>query len=128
MGMLPLRMCSRCHATAEPGSSQCAKHKAAPDTRQRNELRPKYKCKAWRLARLHVLTLDPQCTIVENGTRCPRLATDVHHRVPAELWMARGEDFYDLSNLFSLCHEHHSSHTAREQGFAVGNMKQGVLG
>lgn len=79
-----------------------------------------YKCKAWRLARLLVIARDVQCTIMENGTRCPRLSTDCHHRVEAREWLAQGGNFYDVANLAGLCHEHHSRHTAKEQGFASG--------
>jgi hypothetical protein len=55
-----------------------------------------------------VLARDPLCTFKVNGSRCPRLATDVHHKVDAEEWMALGNDFYDLDNLEGLCHAHHT--------------------
>ncbi len=118
MGMRPPRMCKRCHATALPGTALCAKHTAAPEIRKRNELRPLYCCKKWRITRMHVIARDAQCQRIENGIQCPRLSTDCHHVIEAEQWLAQGGDFYDMDNLEGLCHSHHSQHTAREQGFA----------
>jgi hypothetical protein len=54
-------------------------------------------------------------------TDCPLLATDVHHKIRADIWVFDMErNFYDLDNLEALCHAHHSKHTAIEVGFAGG--------
>ena len=123
MGMRPPRMCKRCHNTALPGTSLCTKHAAQPEQRQRGALRKLYWRKLWRVTmRNIVLTRDAQCTHIENGTRCPRLATDIDHVIEAEQWVAQhgGEEmsFFDANNLRGLCHSHHSKRTALEQGFA----------
>jgi 5-methylcytosine-specific restriction endonuclease McrA len=124
VGMRAARMCSKCYATALPGQSQCERHAATPSpVRRRNELRPLYKCKRWRITRLQVLARDPICKWVENNTQCTRLATDVDHVVDAVEWVAQGHDFYDQDNLRGLCHGHHSQRTARDQGFAVRAMR-----
>jgi hypothetical protein len=117
MGMLPKRMCGRCHKTAEPGSPpRCALHKVEP-IRQRNDLRPLYKCKKWYQTRAHVLARDPICTW--DAVSCMALSTDCDHVIDAALWVAAGNDFYDMDNLRGLCHTHHSRRTARDQGFAI---------
>ena len=111
-------MCAKCHQTAQPSERYCAKHKELTAKRDRNELRPLYKCKRWRITREVVLDRDTQCTVEEYGRRCPQLSTDVHHVIDALEWVANGHDFYDTDNLQGMCHPHHSSHTARTQGFA----------
>jgi hypothetical protein len=115
MGMLPPRMCSKCHQTSVPGSRFCALHNRLPESRHpRGPLEKLYNCVKWRKwTRQAVLFRDPLCANIINGTRCPRLATDVHHVVDAEEWMARGEDFYDQDNLVGLCH---TCHTAIRRG------------
>jgi len=113
------RMCSKCYAQALPGSPRCAAHAQREPNRKRNDLRPLYKCKRWRVTRMHVLARDVQCTHKENGKQCVQLSTDVHHVVEAEQWVAQGGDFYDQDNLAGLCHPHHSGITARTQGFAA---------
>lgn len=118
MGMRPARMCKRCHNTAEPGSNVCAKHAATPEIRQRNDLRPMYKCKRWYQTRAHVLARDPICMWGLTGD-CMALSTDCDHVIDAALWVKTGGDFYDMENLRGLCHPHHSRRTAREQGFAI---------
>lgn len=123
MGMRPPRMCSKCHNTAEPGTSRCAVHKGSDSDRNRvrNPLRHLYWRKLWRVdTRREVLFRDPICTHIENGARCPRLATDIDHVIDAVVWvLTMGRDFFDMENLRGLCHSHHSKRTAREQGFAV---------
>jgi hypothetical protein len=111
MGMLPARMCSKCHATAVPGSRFCPKHTAMPEARHpRGPLKRLYDCKLWRvITRNLVLARDPICAFIVNGTRCPRLAQDIHHIVDAEEWMAKGGYFYDTANLCGLCKEHHTA-------------------
>ena len=124
MGMRPNRACKRCYNTAEQGSNTCALHKVEP-IRQRNELRPLYKCKRWYQTRAHVLARDPVCTwgnyrLTDTHPGCMALSTDCDHVIDAALWVARGNDFYDQDNLRGLCHAHHSRRTARDQGFASG--------
>ncbi len=126
MGMRPLKSCTRCYATAERGSRFCLKHQNADRERDReykaaNAQRPLYWTKKWRLTRLHVLARDPICTDEENGARCPRLSTDVHHVIPAQKFVADGGDFFDTSNLAGLCKIHHSRETAKEVDFAGWN-------
>jgi hypothetical protein len=118
MGMRPPKMCAKCHRVALPSERYCAAHKVSAAKRDRNQLRPLYKCKRWRVTRIVVLDRDTQCTVVEHGTRCLQLSTDVHHVIDALEWVANGGDFYDTDNLQGMCHAHHSSHTARTQGFA----------
>jgi hypothetical protein len=114
-------MCSKCLATATHGK-YCAAHKDTERQRDRqrqrvnadNPLYKLYKCKLWRVfVRDEVLMRDPQCVEVENGVRCQRLATDIHHVVDADTWVAQGSDFYDTDNLAGLCHAHHSRYTGR---------------
>jgi hypothetical protein len=117
MGQRAQRMCSKCYQTALPGSPLCAKHKAAPDTRQRSPLKRLYDRKLWRVyTKQAVMMRDAQCTEVVNGTRCPLLATDIHHVVDAIEWVAQHDgderSFYDLDNLAGLCHAHHARHTS----------------
>jgi 5-methylcytosine-specific restriction endonuclease McrA len=121
MGMRPLKMCAKCHATVEHGARYCSKHAKAVGNRPRNALRKLYCCHLWRVTvRNIVLSRDPQCQFVENGIACPRLSTDVDHIVEAEQWVAMGNSFYDEANLRGLCHAHHSRRTALDQGFASG--------
>ncbi len=112
MGMRPARMCKRCHNTAEQGTNTCPAHKVEP-IRQRNELRPLYKCKKWFQTRAHVLARDPICMWPPGD--CMALSTDCDHVEDAVLWVAQGGDFYDMDNLRGLCHSHHSQRTARER-------------
>jgi hypothetical protein len=89
-------------------------HAAMPGSRHpRGTLEKFYNCVRWRPhTRNAVLFADPLCVFVlADGTRCPRLATDVHHKVDATIWIAAGNDFYDLSNLEGLCKTHHSHYT-----------------
>jgi hypothetical protein len=115
MGMRASRMCKRCYATAVPGTALCEQHTAQPETRKRSELRPLYCCKLWRVTtRNAVLARDPICAWIDNGERCPRLATDIDHIIDAHEWVAQGRYFYDMDNLRGLCHGHHSRRTARD--------------
>lgn len=50
-----------------------------------------------------------------SGARCPRVGTDVDHRVPG--------DNHDLRNLQLLCSHHHGKKTAREAW--AGRSKRG---
>lgn len=122
MPQRPARMCSKCYSTAEIGSSLCTKHKAEPDTRQRSTLKKLYDRKLWRVfTKQSVMARDPQCTEIVNGVRCMQLATDAHHIIDAQEWVALGNDFYDLDNLAGLCHAHHARHTSwRRHGRELG--------
>jgi len=113
MGMLPKRMCSKCHQTSVPGSRFCALHTTADSRHPRSATKRLYDCKKWKLTRQRVLALNPVCTNMINSLPCPRLSTDVHHVVDAEEYMARGGDFYDRDNLQALCH---TCHTAIRRG------------
>jgi hypothetical protein len=120
-------MCKKCHRTAETGTSLCNQHQNADKQREHEReqkrqsgIRPLYWSKRWKVTRRHVIANNPQCAFVDSntGARCPQLSTDVHHKIDAQVWMDQGGDFYDTDNLEALCHPHHSSETARTQGFA----------
>jgi 5-methylcytosine-specific restriction endonuclease McrA len=108
------------------GTSLCAKHSNADKqseqqrekTRQQSGLRKLYWTPQWKATRRAVLARDPICGHEENGVRCWGISTDCHHVIDAEIWVVRGGDFFDESNLAGLCKRHHSRHTAREVGFA----------
>lgn len=126
MGMRPPRMCCKCHATAEPGKMLCVAHKTLPRDKERsyakNQLKRLFGRTRWKYARAQVLFDSPICVYEEwDGKRCPELATDVHHKIRADEYIAQhgGDEsmFYDPSNLEGLCHAHHSRHTAKEVGF-----------
>jgi 5-methylcytosine-specific restriction endonuclease McrA len=42
----------------------------------------------------------------------------VHHVIDARVWVERGNDFYDESNLIGWCKNCHDAHTARTGGWA----------
>jgi hypothetical protein len=119
MGMRPARMCSKCHQTAVAGGRFCAMHNSLPDSGHgaRGPLEKLYNCVGWRKwTRNAVLFRDPICAFIVNGTRCARLATDVHHKVDAEIFLAQGGDFYDQDNLEGLCHAHHTGIRRGQRG------------
>jgi hypothetical protein len=122
MGMRPPRMCSKCYAIALPGERLCAAHKVtvrqSERDRKKSPLQKLYNRRAWRLTRDQVLSDDPQCAFVDsNGVRFPLLATEVHHKIRAEEWVAMDNDFHDSDNLEGVCKAHHSRYTAHEVGF-----------
>jgi hypothetical protein len=112
MGFLPKRMCSKCHQLSVPPSRFCALHSVPESRHPRGPswLKKLYDTALWRVhTRRAVLARDPICAFLVNGTRCVRLACDIHHIEDAEAYMARGGDFYDLDNLCGLCKEHHTT-------------------
>lgn len=61
----------------------------------------------WAQRRARVLRRDGhRCTVVTDGHRCPAPADEVDHIV-------RGDD-HRMSNLASICTDHHKRKTARE--------------
>lgn len=65
----------------------------------------------WRQRRRQALTRDGhRCTWTDHGRRCPNPATDVDHRTP-------GND-HRLTNLQSLCADHHKRKTQAEAAAA----------
>jgi hypothetical protein len=73
-----------------------------------------YSLAAWRGpfgARGYKLRNSPLCEQVG----CDKVATDVHHKDSS--WKATGDfrEFINQENLMSLCHEHHSEITLKEQ-------------
>lgn len=94
----------------KPRSQLERKRKALLD-RHRPSAKDRGYDKAWRALRARFLAAYPSC--MEPG--CRRAATDVDHRITIAL---RPDLRLEWSNLRSLCHPHHSSHTARTQGFA----------
>jgi 5-methylcytosine-specific restriction endonuclease McrA len=110
MGMLPPRFCGRCAQTALPGSQppRCAQHRTTPKSPGASSRDRRYQLAVWRVhTRRAVLGRDPLCSFLTQGVRCLRLATQIHHIVPADEWTAQGHDFFDLENLCGLCAEHH---------------------
>lgn len=75
----------------------------------------------WRALRAAFLDANPLCIVAG----CGRYATDVDHvhdvRTHPRLRLV-------WSNLRSMCHEHHSERTAREQGFGRWSREQGGRG
>jgi hypothetical protein len=117
MGMLPARMCSKCHQTAVAGGRFCAEHNVAPRPAHGSR-NPLYNRVLWRKwTRNAVLFRDPICAFIANGTRCARLASAVHHIIDAETWVSQGHDFCDQENLCGLCKEHHD--VIRHMPFAL---------
>lgn len=97
----------------------CDKHRDAAKQRRRDEqnadpLRPFYKNSLWASVRMIVMAEEPICT------KCGHAASAVvHHIVDARVWISRGGDFYDRSNLTAWCKRCHDRHTAMTRGFAV---------
>jgi hypothetical protein len=117
MGVLPKRMCSKCLNTAVAGGRFCAQHQAMPDARHGSR-NPLYNTVLWRKwTRQAVLFRDPICCFLTTGTRCPRLANQIHHLIPWETWVAAGNDFCDIENLCGLCKQHHDA--VRHMPFAL---------
>jgi hypothetical protein len=105
-----------CPGIAKTGKF-CDAHKADNYIKRRNAARPErdswYDLAAWRGpygARGYKLRHDPMCEI--DG--CGKSATDVHHI--DDSWKQTGDFrlFIDQKNLQSLCHEHHSAITMKE--------------
>jgi 5-methylcytosine-specific restriction endonuclease McrA len=118
MGMRPARMCSRCHQTAVAGGRFCALHNVAAVRPAHGSRNPLYNQAVWRKwTRMHVLSRDAVCAFIVNGTRCTRLASAIHHIIPADEWTAAGHDFCDQDNLCGLCKEHHDA--VRHMPFAL---------
>jgi 5-methylcytosine-specific restriction protein A len=63
----------------------------------------------WRRLRMHKLNRTPLCERCSTPQR-PVPASDVHHKKP----LSEGGKKYEWSNLESLCHSCHSTHTRRE--------------
>jgi 5-methylcytosine-specific restriction protein A len=108
------------HGCAKPGcpelvrgAARCPEHtralRAEIDSTRPCAARRGYDA-AWRRLRLAHLRRRPTCAFCEvDGRTTP--ATDVDHVIP----LARGGT-NTPRNLQSLCHEHHASKTAREDG------------
>lgn len=97
-----------CSRLARGAGSRCADH-----AREREQARGTAKVRGygadWRTLRAAHLRAHPSCSHPE----CDMLATDVDHLTPH-----RGDDALrlDPDNLQSLCHSHHSSKTATQDG------------
>lgn len=63
----------------------------------------------WQRLRDAILTARPVCEICRRLSDTPRLATEVHHIIPAATMIARAGDdgFFEVSNLIPLCAHHH---------------------
>ena len=63
----------------------------------------------WVELRRMILAVRPVCEICARLSAAPRLATEIHHIVPAAVMIARhgDEGFFDLANLAPLCRRHH---------------------
>ena len=101
-----------CPNPAGPGG-KCDTHASLSEA-QRNARRAVsrsiYLSKRWKKLRRRKLLDDPYCEEPD----CRAVATDVDHVERIEL---RPDLAYEITNLRSLCHPHHSSKTARETGF-----------
>lgn len=99
-------------------SGYCEQHEREMIARRRQEqnddpMRPYYKGKRWVMTRLVILARDPICQ------KCFHAGSQVvHHVIDARVWVARGNDFFDESNLVGWCKPCHDSHTATTSGFA----------
>lgn len=88
--------------------------------RRSDPVRRLYFTSRWAHVRLSVLARDPICLV------CRQVASaEADHIVPAQEWVRSHAgnigDFFDEANLQGLCKSCHSSKTARECGFAMGN-------
>lgn len=93
-----------CPELTRPGRNRCPTHDPGPwaGSTRRRHLPPD-----WPQRRAAVLERDGhRCTIVENGERCPRPATEVHH--------TNGRDDHRLEMLAAICAPHHARESARE--------------
>jgi 5-methylcytosine-specific restriction enzyme A len=93
----------------------CDKHREAAEQRRQDELRadplrPYYKNFRWLSTRKVVLGRDPLCKSCGLA-----LSTIVHHDIDARIWIQRGGDFYDESNLVGLCEPCHNAITRQRQ-------------
>jgi len=63
----------------------------------------------WIELRRLILAARPVCEICARIGSAPRLATEIHHIVPASVMIARhgDEGFFELANLAPLCRKHH---------------------
>ena len=105
MPTAPARWCARC-AAAHASGIPCPKAMAAKAAR--DQARPSPSARGydhhWRIVRAAYLAANPFCVT------CGRAATEVDHRDGD----SRNNEW---GNLRAFCHEHHSSRTARDQGF-----------
>lgn len=103
---MPTRLClePRCHTPAHY-RGRCPTH-ARSRERTTHKHRHVYNSKRWANTRKRQLHDHPLCSV------CGHIATDVDHITPIE----QGGDVWSPSNLQSLCHQHHSQKTRREQG------------
>jgi 5-methylcytosine-specific restriction enzyme A len=118
MAMRPLQICRRCSAACD--GPYCDAHqdtvKEYERERRRNDpFRRLYKTSRWAAIRMSVLARDPVC---QDGRICEHrsLSAVVDHKIPAKLWCALGNDFFDDSNLRGSCKPCHDSKTATEDG------------
>ena len=123
MAGLPKRPCRHqgCAEYALDGKRFCARHHAEHENKRKRESRARngrpewdamYRDGRWYSLRARKLRQQPLCEdCLEYGVA--REATDVDHDVAH-----RGNPalFYDIENLRSLCHECHSSKTAKKDG------------
>ena len=115
-------ICRTCSKRTVLGTSYCADHSEAQHkaeyeaARATLEHRKMYNTARWRLVRANVLRTQPLCA--ECGHRAAQV---VHHVVDAVAWMAKGESFFDRTNLQGLCTSCHNVHTARTAGWGRKN-------
>ena len=114
-----IRFCSQasCTGLAKNGARVCEKHTVNNDqantkrVQNRREVNKWYNKRLWR-DRLRPMKLrhNPMCEI----EGCTRPATDVDHRDPSWKETKNWDAFTSMENLQSLCHEHHSAKTLKE--------------
>ncbi len=126
MPTLPLKQCKKpgCSERVEAGRHLCTAHRTESN-RQYDERRGNSNSRGygavWRRLRRLVLNRDPICVAMLPdfntpaslglNIQCTKPATDVDHIIPKR---DGGRD--TMGNLQGLCHECHSSKTAREDG------------
>lgn len=117
----PLKQCAKptCPKRVVPGGCYCEDHKAEAnkkyDEKRGNSNSRGYGAK-WRRLRKLVLNRDPICKCVDDscqcgGGGCMKASTDADHIIPK-----RDGGLDRMPNLQGLCHDCHSSKTAREDG------------
>jgi 5-methylcytosine-specific restriction protein A len=112
---LPKKPCAQggCSVLIPGADRFCEAHKIGRYSRKDDPIKRLYNVAKWHWVRHNVLSRDRLCRDCASW-----VAEDVHHVVPARVWVARHggnlQSFYDESNLIALCHACHSRRTAEE--------------
>ncbi len=104
----PAQYCWRCEGICTGTCQQEASRQYDRD-RNNDPFHLVYKTARWIALALRIRKRDPLCKVC--GNKATRI---VDHVVPARLWVARGNDFWDETNLQGLCVGCHNAKTRRE--------------